>query len=331
MKSSIGTTLTRISPKSARSAALLIGAAALVGMAAYVHTKTRQAEQAFPPQGRFLEVNGVKLHFTESGSGPVIVLLHGNGAMVEDFELSGLVDELSKKHRVISFDRPGYGHSTRPSDQQHDPEAQAKLFHDALQLMGVEHPLVVGHSWGTLVATAMALNYPSAVRAIALLSGYYIPTPRLDVWLMAAPAIPVIGTLMRHTVSPVMSCLMWKMVSKKLFAPNEVPPRFSRFPKWMALRPSQLLASAQESAMMVPFAKRLSKRYGELTVPVLIVGGDKDKIVRTPFQTAGLSEKINAHPKPIILRDTGHMLHYVRCHELADALQEMSVPVNSAA
>ena len=71
----------------------------------------KKAEAENPPKGRFVEVNGVRLHYVERGDGDPIVLLHGNGSMVEDFECSGLIDIAAKQYRVIAFDRPGFGHS----------------------------------------------------------------------------------------------------------------------------------------------------------------------------------------------------------------------------
>ena len=69
-----------------------------------------------PPIGAFLEVDGVRLHYIVRGdaTAPPLVMLHGNGALIQDFTISGLVDAAAEKFRVICFDRPGFGHSTRP-------------------------------------------------------------------------------------------------------------------------------------------------------------------------------------------------------------------------
>ncbi|MGI8739037.1 MAG: alpha/beta fold hydrolase [Gammaproteobacteria bacterium] len=81
--------------------------------------------------------------------------------MIQDFDISGLVDLAAEHYRVIVFDRPGYGYSARPrGGKPWDPKAQADLLHSALQRLHVERPIVVGHSWGTLVAVSMALDYP---------------------------------------------------------------------------------------------------------------------------------------------------------------------------
>ena len=81
--------------------------AALGGLAIWVAHKAREAEGASPPRGKFLTVDGIRVHYLELGEGPPVVLLHGNMLRAEDFVASGLLGELAKNHRVIALDRPG--------------------------------------------------------------------------------------------------------------------------------------------------------------------------------------------------------------------------------
>ena len=140
----------------------VVAAAAAVGalaVSALVNRRlARNAENDNPPAGQFLEVNGVRLHYVERGSGAPLVLLHGNGSMIQDFESSGLIDLAAKNYRVIVFDRPGFGHSDRPRNVVWTPAAQAELINSALHRLGVPHAIVLGHSWGASVAVALALN-----------------------------------------------------------------------------------------------------------------------------------------------------------------------------
>jgi alpha/beta hydrolase fold len=87
----------------------------------------QKAERRNPPIGRFITVEGVRLHYVERGTGTALILLHGNGSMIQDFQCSGLIDLAAKKYRVIAFDRPGFGHSDRPRSTIWTPEAQADL------------------------------------------------------------------------------------------------------------------------------------------------------------------------------------------------------------
>src|SRR3954467_7018495 len=60
---------------------------ALAAAALVVRNRTRSAERLNPPSGRFLVIDGVRLHYVERGEGAPVVLLHGNGTMIQDFDL----------------------------------------------------------------------------------------------------------------------------------------------------------------------------------------------------------------------------------------------------
>ncbi len=100
---------------------------------------------------------------------------------------SGLIDRLAQHHRVVAFDRPGFGYSERPRDRLWTAAAQAELLNKAIGQLGLERPIVIGHSWGTLVALELALRANAAVQKLILVSGYYFPTARLDAALAAPP------------------------------------------------------------------------------------------------------------------------------------------------
>src|SRR6201991_1056445 len=97
----------------------------------------KKAQRENPPQGRFVAVDGVRLHYVERGTGRPLVLLHGNGSMIQDFESAGLIDLAARIYRVIGFDRPGFGHSSRPRKVIWCPDAQADLFMEALARLAV--------------------------------------------------------------------------------------------------------------------------------------------------------------------------------------------------
>jgi pimeloyl-ACP methyl ester carboxylesterase len=283
----------------------------------------RKAEHDNPPAGRFLEVNGVRLHYVERGSGQPLVLLHGNGSMIEDFESSGLIDLAAKDYRVVVFDRPGFGHSDRPRNVVWTPDAQAELIKRGLERLGVSNAIVLGHSWGASVAVALALKYPGLVRGLVLASGYYYPTVRPDVVAMAAPALPLIGDILSHTLSPLISRATWPLLMAKIFGPRSVPRKFEAFPKEMALRPSQIRASAAESALMIPDAFQLRNKYADLNMPVVIIAGEKDQLVDIDTQSARLHSDVSQsrfHRVP----GTGHMIHQTATDQVMSAISEVA-------
>ena len=76
-------------PRLSTAAKIGLAAAALGAAALFNRQQTRQAEAETPPAGKFVEVDGVRLHYVEKGDGPVLVLIHGMGALVQDFLGSG--------------------------------------------------------------------------------------------------------------------------------------------------------------------------------------------------------------------------------------------------
>lgn len=232
-----------VSPQAGKTGtALLAGAAVLAATALWNRAQARRVERDHPPTGRFLEIDGIRLHYLERGSGPPVVLLHGNVVTAEDYSLSGVFDRLVKRgHRVVAFDRPGFGFSDRPQGMLWTPTAQAHLLRRAFARLGLERPVVVGHSWGTMVALAMGLDHPDAVGGLVLLSGYYKPTARLDVPLVALAAVPVLGDVLRYTVSPLFGRVMLPLNLKIMFAPRPVPEHFRHgFPYGFPVRPGQI-------------------------------------------------------------------------------------------
>ena len=301
--------------------ALPIGAGVLVAAGVSVLLNrwlAQKAERRNPPLGRFITVDGVRLHYVDRGTGTPLVLLHGNGSMIEDFQSSGLIDLAAKNYRVIAIDRPGFGHSTRPRSTVWTPEAQADLIAAALKKIGVPRAIILGHSWGTLVALALAVKYPQEVQALVLASGYYYPTARADVVMLSPPAIPLIGDLLSHTISPLLSRLMWPLLLRKIFGPSPVPEKFKGFPEEMAVRPSQIRASAAESALMIPSAHTLEQQYRLLQMPVAIVAGAEDRLIESE-QSAHLHRDI-PHSTLRSVPGTGHMVHQTATGEIMSAI-----------
>lgn len=299
------------------------GGVALGAAFAFNRWSSARAKVQHPPIGDFVEVDGVRLHYVERGTGSPIVLIHGNGAILQDFIVSGLMDKLAANHRVIAFDRPGYGYSARPRGRSFSPEVQAALFVGACDQLGIEKPLVVGHSWGTLPALAWALDHADKVAGLVLLSGYYFGTPRLDAVMTGVAASPVIGDFLSQTLLPLQTRLTGPLGLKMVFAPDPVPAEFTdNMPIALMLRPSQLRATAADSGMMPIAAARLAERYAELTLPITIIWGDGDKLVDQATQSVRLAAAL-PHATTLELPGAGHMVHYGQCTLVADAIEVM--------
>jgi pimeloyl-ACP methyl ester carboxylesterase len=321
-------TVKNLLPKKAASAVLL-ATTALAGTAIANHKMAKSAQRKHPPEGQFLTVDGVRLHYVDSGGdNSPVVLLHGNGTMIADMAISGLLERAWRQHRTIAFDRPGFGYSSRPRSTNWTPSAQASLFGKAFALLGIERPMVVAHSWGTLVALGLALD-EEAVSGLVLISGYYYPTARVDVALLSPPAIPLLGDIMRYTISPLLGRALAPHMISKSFAPSTVTEEFkTRFPLDMALRPSQIRASAEETASMTSAAAAFQNRYCSLHLPTFIIAGAGDKIVDVDQQSRRLAGDLPGSSL-WVLPGLGHMLHHSAPDEVMAALEILSKRISA--
>ncbi len=295
------------------------GAVVLAVLALVNLILARRAERRHPPRGRFVVADGIRLHYLDRGAGEPIVLLHGNGATADDFEISGVFDRLARDHRVIAFDRPGFGHSARPRRGSWTAAAQADLTRKALRQIGIRKPVILGHSWGTLVALSLALDDPEETAALILLSGFYIPIARGDVALMGWSGVPLLNDILAYTLMPLIGRLVAPPFIRWIFAPNSVTERFRKeFPLGLTVRPTQMKASADDTRLMIPSAASLQPRHGELRMKVVIMAGADDRVVATDPQSGQLHADVPGSEFRKIA-GVGHMIHHVVPDVVAEA------------
>src|SRR5215813_12085482 len=142
----------------------------------------------------FVTVGTLRVHYVESGTGPAVVLIHGNAGNIEDFEF-GLIQALSANYRVVAIDRPGHGKSDRPTATSATVEYQARLMHLVLSSLGVERPILIGHSWGAALALSYVLQYPEDLSAMILVAPAAYPDTGENRLVRAVTRLPVLGDM----------------------------------------------------------------------------------------------------------------------------------------
>jgi pimeloyl-ACP methyl ester carboxylesterase len=133
----------------------------------------------------------------------------------------------------------------------------------------------------------------------------------------------VLGDLMAHTVLPLSGLLIGPMAVKASFAPAPVSDKFVSFPVAMTLRPSQIRATAADTAMMVPGAAALSRRYGELTVPMIVMAGEGDLIAHIGKHAERFVEELDGAELRIIAGQ-GHLFHYAVPKQVVTAIRDVA-------
>lgn len=291
-------------------------AAALIGLKLYIDHRVRRAEARYPPVGEFVTVAGVDLHYVEQGSGPPVILIHGDGGSVYDWTMS-IFDRVAQDYRTIAFDRPGLGYSERPVDGA-SPFVQARLIHEAAEALGAEKPILVGHSRGSNVALAYGLSYPDdAAGVVTLAAAPYGGKISLHNRMLA---VPVLGPMSAHTVYVPFGRAAVKAGLDTAFAPEaKAPPDYVDAYAAYELRPRQLLAHAADQVQGRAGTERMMPRYDELKTPLVIVHGTADRNV--PLEQARRFHQAAPNSTLIEIPGAGHELMFTHPDVVMEGIQ----------
>lgn len=291
---------------------VLLAVACLLGLRHMTRILARDAEARLPPCGAFIETSGGCLHYVDVGQGPPLVMIHGLGGQLQHFTYA-LTAALGNDFRIIAIDRPGSGYSDVTDNERARLPCQARAVHEAWRALGVERPLVVGHSMGGTLALTLALEFPDDVAGLALLAPLIervddvpppmrllaIRSPRRRRWMADTLAVPLTRWTSRQAVAQV-------------FAPEPVPGDYAvRGGGILALRPQAFHAASTDLAMLEHELPWQVRRYAALKVPLGIMFGTHDHILDPACHTHPMQRR---RPDMLLHLESGagHMLPITR-------------------
>jgi pimeloyl-ACP methyl ester carboxylesterase len=305
----------------------LVGVAvALLVLAAISQIGVILIERSHAPVGRMIDVAGGRLHVVEIGPGhtaaPPVVLIHGASSNLESMR-QPLGELLGRNHRVIMIDRPGHGWSTRESLSYSTPAMQARMIDEALEKLGVERAIVVGHSWGGAVVPAMALHNPARVAGMVMLAPVTHRWNGGVAWYHNLGAMPVIGPLFAYTLALPAGALMLKPGARGAFLPQTMPDDYVRATALpLLLRPREFLANARDMATLKEAVTAQMVRYGELKAPAILLHGDVDKSVYLTTHSQPFVKAV-PHAELIVLAGIGHLVQNAVPEQVAAAVDRL--------
>ena len=280
----------------------------VAGLVLFTAWTAYQVEKKLPPRGRFIDVDGARIHYLDEGSGPALLLVHGLGGQMHNFTHS-LLGRLRHEFRVVILDRPGSGYSTRPAKASAAISAQARIISRFCESQKLGRPLVVGHSLGGAIALALALNHPEQVAGLALLAPVtHLPEDVPPPFDGIAIASPLLRRLIAWTLATPLSIANRERALAILFGPEPVAPDFAvRGGGLLSLRPRSFIGASADLMATQHELREMPGRYKDLTIPIGILYGTGDRILDPAMHGKGLAVKVAGADLELI-EGGGHMI-----------------------
>jgi pimeloyl-ACP methyl ester carboxylesterase len=269
---------------------------------------TRKIERAVPPLGTVIDLDGERMHYVDRGSGPPIVMIHGLAGNLRNYTYA-LVDRLTDEFRVIALDRPGSGYSPRSHKTPASLAAQSATIARLIEALGLERPLVVGHSLGGAVSLALALNHPSNVGALALLAPLTQVRPNVPKAFRGLDIrSPLVRAIAAHTVATPIAMMTGKDVVRGVFKPEPVPADFATAAGGLlSMRPEGFYAASSDMIEVHKDMAGLVARYPQLKLPVGVLFGSDDAILNYKVFGEGFVAQV-PQAELTLIPGAGHML-----------------------
>jgi pimeloyl-ACP methyl ester carboxylesterase len=283
-------------------------------------TGTVPAETLADPDGRFAEVNGLKVYYKLAGKGqPALLLLHGFLASL--YSWREVFAPLAGTHKVAAFDRPAFGLTERPlqwdGQNPYGGAAQVELTIGLMDQLGLDKAVLVGNSAGGAIALQTALEHPERVQALVLVDPAIYTSggiPPQIKWVFRTPQARRLGPLFVRSMPKwgmKLGQMAWHDPSK--FTPQE----------WEGYK-KPLMVNDWDRALFEMFTadntNDLSQRLGKVKIPVLVITGEDDQIVPTA-QSIRLSQEL-PNARLVVIPECGHVPQEERPEAFLEAVNQ---------
>lgn len=293
----------------------------IFGAGLYSARAARQAEKLVPMDGRLVEAGGTILHVTEQGEGRPLLLIHGLGAQLRSFGRE-MVDDLARDHRVIRVDRPGSGYSPRLPGKSQRLADQADAIAALIDVLGLEKPILVGHSLGGALSLRIAEGYPDKVGGLALIAPATQSVDRVPEVFRGLMVPMHLAGLVARTIAVPLGLAARDKVHAEVFKPEPVPADYvTAGGGALALRPANVEAACGDLQLARSDAADMVARYPSLRVPTTILFARGDNLLdplehgeKTASQIPGAT---------LTLVEGGHMLPFTQPRESASWVREV--------
>lgn len=276
------------------------------------------AEPPLPAGSKFALVDGKRIHYVEhAGREPAVVMIHGLPGTWGDWDA---VAARLKDRRTIQIDRPGYAFS----QEGYVPfREQVELIQALVQKLGLHAPVIAGHSYGGAIALQYALQYGHNASGIVAVDpavsardvAFKTRMQARMIQLMRLPVVRQVGSL---TVFNIVRRVSLAVGGNEAFDPEARDPGWYDRALALSARYRDLGAYSSEVIHLREALATLGRRLPQIGVPVQVVQGSGDRLVRTRSVKRAAAQ---AAMLELTVLPGGHMQTYTHPEAVAAAVR----------
>ena len=250
---------------------------------------------AMPPS-KFMDFEGMRIHYRDEGEGETIVLLHGTGASLHTWD--SWTEILKKKYRVIRFDLPAYGLTGEDPKKRYSTKDYVEILNTLMNRLEVEKFHLAGNSLGGLVAWLYTSYYPERVNKLLLLdpSGFGFSKTPLVIWLAKTA---LINSIIQYiTPRAFIKKNLEEVYYDSSLIRDETIDRYHELSLYKGNRKAFIERAKLDR-------KDDTNRLKLIKAPTLIIWGAEDEWI--PVSNALLFKKEIANSRLVVMPKTGHI------------------------
>ncbi|AFM12872.1 alpha/beta fold hydrolase [Turneriella parva] len=264
------------------------------------------------PESKFLDLNGMRVHYTDEGKGENVVLIHGTAASLHTWR--EWVKTLKKDFRVVTLDLPAFGLTGPSPDNDYTIPNYVKFLEQFFAAMKMRQLNLVGNSLGGQIAWRYAVAHPDNVNKLVLIDSAGLPRIGSIPLPIRLARMPVIGSLAKY-LSP--RFLVKKSLKQVYYDDAKVTDALVDRYHSLALRAGNRNAFVERSRQMTPDD---GSGLDKISVPTLIMWGQHDTWI--PVEQAANFRKKLFLGQVVIYDNAGHVPHEeIPEQSVADALK----------
>ena len=149
-------------------------------------------QDEYPFESRWIEINGHVMHYVDEGTGPVLLMVHGNPTW--SFAWRNLVKQLSGQYRVIAVDHLGCGFSQKPQQDVYPLAMHIERLQQLVQCLDLQQVTLFAHDWGGAIGMGTAGRMPDRFKAFVLMNTAAFRSQSIP-FRISLCRIPLLGTL----------------------------------------------------------------------------------------------------------------------------------------